>query len=269
MTRAATTIGILLTLAACASRAEDPSSSTEDVTAADAKVEIKMALAEADTGPALLGADPKDAELREVTFYDTVALSLFDRGIILRARQVEGDDDDATVKLRPFVESDVAGRFLAEDDFKCELDKSVGKDATSSCSFTTIANEGEIARAASGQRPIEGLFTNEQLAFLGEHAPGGAPDWSSVKALGPIPAEVWKLEPDAMDGEKVTIERWSLPGAAPSLEVSVKVKGKDAAEAERALVAWVSSRGLTASSAQESKTRTALEALTKGAATYR
>lgn len=242
-----------------ASEPTEDIAASEDELAADAKVEIKMSLAEVETGPALLGVDAKDVELRDVTFYDTADLALFDDGVILRTRRVLGDDDDSTVKLRPLRANKVDGRFLDLDDFKCEYDRSVGKRAVSSCSLTTTQGPGEIVKAARGEQRIATLFTADQLAFLAEHA--SVPDWSTIRAFGPIAAEVWKFEPEPLGGEKVTVERWTVPGGARSLEVSIKVKGKKARTAEKSLKAWVASRGATPSDAQETKTKGALIAL--------
>jgi hypothetical protein len=237
----------------------DPIESSEEALAADAKVEIKMSLAEVETAPAILGVDPKKVELRDVTFYDTADLSLFEDGIILRTRRVTGDDDDSTVKLRPLSKAKVDAQWFDLDDFKCEYDDTVGKRAVSSCSLTTTQGPGEIVKAARGDQALATLFTAEQHAFLAAHA--RTPDWSKVRAFGPIAAEVWKVEPEELGGEKVTVERWSVPGGARSLEVSVKVTGREARSAEKKLVAWIAARGLSASATQETKTKAALVAL--------
>lgn len=233
--------------------------STEDALAADAKVEIKMSLTEIDIGPAALGVDLADVERRDVTFYDSPDLSLFADGIILRTRRVIGGDDDSTVKLRPLSASKVDPQWFDLEGFKCEYDDNVGKRAVSSCSLTTTQGPGEIVKAARGDQALATLFTFEQHAFLERH--GRLPDWSKVRALGPIAAEIWKIEPPELGGEKVTVERWTVPGGARSLEVSVKVKGKSARGAEKALVGWVAARGLSASAAQVTKTKAALVAL--------
>lgn len=261
MRRWAKLCAIALLQAGCtaASETDDTVESTEDALSADAKVEIKMTLAEVDEGPAALGVDPKKVEQRDVTFYDSADLALFGDGIILRTRRVIGDDDDSTVKIRPLRASKVDARWFEHDDFKCEYDDAVGKRAVSSCSLSTTQGPGEIVKAARGDQTIATLFTAEQHAFLAEH--GRVPDWSTVRAFGPIAAEVWKVEPPELDGEKVTVERWSVPGGNRSLEVSVKVKGNEARAAEKKLVAWVVAHGLTASATQETKTKAALVAL--------
>ena len=145
-------LGWLSVLAGCS-----PSGSTggpigaaaDEQKSSEPKVEIKVAVAEVDTGPAVLGVDPSDVELREVSFYDVPGLALFDRGIILRTRRVTDGEDDSTVKLRPLGHEQVSKDLFEVDGFKCELDKSVGKDAVSSCSYSAVQGEDEIAQVAA------------------------------------------------------------------------------------------------------------------------
>lgn len=67
----------------------------------------------------------------------------------------------------------------------------------------------------------------------------------------------------ALPAGEATLERWNVAGGERSLEISIKVKGRDAREAENALEARVTSLGLHASSAQKSKTKAAPTALTR------
>jgi hypothetical protein len=227
------------------------------------RVEVKMMLAEVEAGPARLGVEAGEVELRDVTFYDTADLQLERAGTILRTRRVKGggDDDDSTVKLRPMTAASVAPAFLEEKGFKCELDKNVGAPAVSSCSLTEEREAGVIASVARGAEPITTLFTSDQESYLEMHQERFPAIWPRLRPLGPIAAEVWKAAPSEFDGAKVTVERWDVPGGARSLEVSVKVSQADAAAFEQKLVAWVAGRGLHAATVQESKTRAALEAL--------
>jgi hypothetical protein len=251
---------LALLLAACsASEEEDSVEASEDAISANAKVEIKVMLAEIEDGPALLGAKPSDVELRAVRFYDTPDLALFAKGVILRTRDKDGSDDDVTVKLRPLSASKVSSTLLEQDGFKCEYDKSVGSRAVSSCSYTV---DRELTSAKDG---LSGLFTNEQLDWLASR--GSSPEWSRVRALGPISAEVWEYEPDGLEGEKLTIERWSVPGGARTLEASIKVKGNEATKAQKMLVTWLAGKGVHPAATQGAKTKAALEALTQPQAT--
>ncbi len=48
-----------------------------------------------------LGMDPLEARIRQVFFFDTPELTLNHAGLVVRARRIQGGDDDSTVKLRP------------------------------------------------------------------------------------------------------------------------------------------------------------------------
>jgi hypothetical protein len=250
---------LALLLAACSASEDDVVDASEDALSASAKVEIKVMLAEVEDAPALLGAKESDLELRVVRFYDTSDLALFAKGVILRTRDKDGSDDDVTVKLRPLSAAKVAPTLLDQDGFKCEYDKSVGSRAVSSCSYTV---DRELANAKDG---LSGLFTNAQLDWLASH--GTSPEWSRVRALGPINAEVWEYEPDGLEGEKLTLERWSVPGGARTIEASIKVKGNVATKAQNMLVTWLAAKGVHPAATQGAKTKAALEALTKPQAT--
>jgi hypothetical protein len=255
-------VGLLVGCAAGAAPDDPPVDGTELGRAAITNVEIKMALAEVETGPAMLGLLPGDVERRDVTFYDTSELTLFGQGLILRTRRgLAQDDDDATVKIRPLSSESVAPNFFALDGFKCELDRSVGGRTVSSCSLTAAVRTDAIGQAALGARHIEALFTAEQQTFLS--AQGPRPDWSNVQAFGPIAAEVWKIAPAPLEGEKVTLERWTVPAGPRSLEASIRVEPGKASAFEKRFLEWIASRGVHASAEQETKTKAALTALAR------
>jgi hypothetical protein len=197
------------------------------------------------------------SEERQIWFYDTPALDLLDAGAILRAREIAGDDDDSTVKLRPFELADLEARFRTLDGLKCELDR-LPDTATPSCSLKVTQDEGEISEVGRGARQIDKLFSTEQEELLAAHGPAIA--WSELARLGPIRARVWTLRSDALP-EKVTAELWYMPDTTQSLELSMKVDAADADAAMAELIDFVEDRGLALDKEQESKTRRALEAL--------
>lgn len=203
------------------------------------------------------GLTPDLAELRDVWFYDTQDLALFEAGAILRARSVTGDDDDSTVKMRPLLASEVDPVWFEEKDFKCETDWTPSK-ATSSCSLGRELDEGEIEDVAAGEADLDSLFSHEQEDFLAEHGPWF--DWDELGPLGPVPAQVWKVEHDELPA-KMTAELWRLP-FEDFLELSIKVPDDEAQAAFDELLAWLAARDVPLSDTQETKTRRALEILT-------
>jgi hypothetical protein len=220
--------------------------------------EVKLIIAEGDLARAhtVLALDPDHAsERRDVWFYDTRALSLFDHGVVLRARKVSDGADDSTVKLRPYHASAVASSWFENDDFKCEIDRT-GTRAVESCSLGSTPHKGEIDDVARGDRDVDKLFDDDQERFLGTYATGIAVPWTDLVPLGPIASTVWKRD-------AVTLEEWTLPSGARWLEASVKVPTPSAPSADARLHAWLTGYGLHESTAQDTKTRTALQSLVK------
>jgi hypothetical protein len=235
-----------------------------DRAAGGPRVELKLTIDPAATARARSRLRLHDAtsEVRRIWFYDTPGLDLLEAGAILRARDVEGGEDDSTVKLRPLDAAAVDASWLAVDGFKCEIDRVPGR-SVSSCSLSVDQDEGEIAEVGAGERPIDKLFSGEQEDLFAAHGP--RVDWAALVALGPVPARVWKIETAALP-EKLTAELWSLPDGAEVLELSMKVDAPDADAAQVALLEWIVRRGLPLAGDQESKTRRALELLAAGAA---
>lgn len=240
-----------------------PGEASEDLGKADGdtgpRSELKVTVDRAAIEGVLadFGLTPDVAELRDIWFYDTDDLALFGAGAILRARSVTDDDDDSTAKLRPLLASEVDPAWFEDKDFKCETDWTPSA-STSSCSLGRELDEGEIEAVADGEADIDSLFSSEQEDFLAAHGP--AFDWYDVAPLGPVPAQVWKVEHDELPG-KMTAELWRLP-FEDFLELSVKVPDDEAEDAFAELLDWLAVRGVPLSDTQETKTRRALEILT-------
>ncbi|MFM2153600.1 MAG: hypothetical protein RL199_2035 [Pseudomonadota bacterium] len=205
-----------------------------------------------------LGLTDAKAEARSIYFYDTKDLSLFERGLILRARKVKHGADDSTVKMRPLVSSKVDKEWFGLRGFKCEEDRT-GKRSVESCSLTEEQDPGEIDDVASGDRSVDKLFSRDQEAFASAYGPPGPP-WDDLIPLGPIAAKAWKLTVKGFE-TKLSAERWTLPDGIDLLEVSIKVAREDADRMQSALTHFLKKKGLDASTTQETKTRVALENL--------
>ena len=104
--------------------------------ASSGKVELKVTIATNTVGQsrADLGLSSAASQTRRIWFYDTPTLELYATGVILRSREIDGDADDSTVKLRPFTLDQLDSEFQANDDMKCELDRDPDS-ATPSCSL--------------------------------------------------------------------------------------------------------------------------------------
>lgn len=262
-------VAVALSNAACGASAEQAAS--EDVSvepgfdaplgkadAASGAVEIKLSIRPEQIGLAKqkLGLRDSIAADREVWFYDTAELELFDQGVILRGRSKVDDEDDTTVKLRPMAADDVAAEWFALDGFKCEIDRTLDK-SVSSCSLTVIQDEGELEDVADGERDIDKLFSTEQEELLAAHAPTEVA-WDALLPLGPVKAQVWKVKPKTF-GSKLTVELWQLPDSSRLLEVSLRATPDQADDELASLASYLGSRGFDVGGQQETKTRAALE----------
>jgi hypothetical protein len=230
-------------------------------------VELKISVPTRQTDAVLtkLGLKVDSAERRDVYFYDTSKLDLFNKGVVLRARKVYDGEDDTTAKLRPWQRSKVPSKLFDFTDFKCETD-AVGDRAVESCSFTAnAAKKGEIDEVAKGKRPVQKLFNKDQEEYVTKTGKFPVP-WQSLLPLGPIDARVWKVPGKGdVSGLTVTAELWKFKGkktpAQRMLEVSVKVPRAAWQDTRKKFDAWLKSISVDTTTKQETKTKLALQAL--------
>ncbi len=222
-------------------------------------VELKMSVPD-DQRMALadIGIDPMGAQIRQVFFFDTPGLDLFKKGVVLRARRNQREDDDTVVKLRPVEPASLPKKVRTSANFKLEMDVTRGGYVISG-SMKGERPAGTVQDALSGERTIEKLFTKEQRAFFEEFAID-CPGWTELMALGPI--NVIKLKFTAPGvAEDMTVEQWQYPGQIPSVEVSTKSAPRDALQLAAQARRYLREHGLSATGQQEPKTRKALEFL--------
>src|SRR5439155_11187603 len=91
-------------------------------------VELKLTVPERDYRSVVvaLGMDPLDAQIRQVFFLDTPDLSLYERGVVVRARRVQRKGDDSVVKLRPVVPAELPDELRRSPSFGVEVDAMPG-----------------------------------------------------------------------------------------------------------------------------------------------
>jgi hypothetical protein len=220
-------------------------------------VELKMNVP-ADQRMALSGLhlDAMQGRLREVLFFDTPDLTLFRHGVVVRARRTQGAEDDTVVKLRPAAPEALSPAVRASKNLKLEMDVTRGAYVVSA-SLKGSRRTGAVRDAVSGGRPLERLFTKEQRSFFAEHAPAGV-DWGGLVPLGPVLVVVLKFVPEGLP-RRSTIELWHYPGQVPLVELSTKATPQNVLQVFAEGMRVVRAHGLTASGAQEPKTRRALE----------
>ena len=121
-------------------------------------IEVKVTVVERDETAALrrFGLARENGERRRIFFYDTRELDLFRKGVCLRAREMEGDECDSTVKIRPVEPARVAAKWRKERGFKVEAD-AVGPKVTQRMSAALARSlNGPCGRRTPCGRPDEG-----------------------------------------------------------------------------------------------------------------
>src|SRR6185437_5704729 len=116
-------------------------------------VELKLTVPESDQRSAVqtLDMDPLDAEIRQVFFFDTPDLALYDAGVVARARRVQRKGDDSVVKLRPVVPAELPADLRQSPDLVVEVDAMPG-GFVCSASLKRSMGTTEVREAVKGER---------------------------------------------------------------------------------------------------------------------
>ena len=148
-------------------------------------VELKLTVPEADhsSAAAALGMDPLEAQIRQVFFFDTPELALYQEGVVVRARRVQQKGDDTVVKLRPVVPAELPADLRADPSFVVEVDALPG-GYMCSASFKGKTTGADIWGVIKDGRPLRKLLSKPQRQFFRQHAPEGI-DLDGLSVLGP------------------------------------------------------------------------------------
>ena len=221
-------------------------------------VELKLTIPVSDrqAGAASLGVDPLDAQIRQVYFFDTPELALYESGLVLRARRVQRKGDDSVVKLRPVVPSDLDDDLRAARNFGVEVDAMPGGFVCSGSMKRTLGAK-DVRQAVLGQRPVRKLFSKEQRALYEAHAPEGL-GIEDLSILGPIFVLKLRFSPEGYS-RKLVAELWLYPDNSMVLELSTKCLPQEAFDVAAEARAFLSQNGIDLGSEQETKTKKALE----------
>src|SRR5262245_11662724 len=220
-------------------------------------VELKLTVPETARSKtaAALGIDPLDAQIRQVFFFDTPDLGLYDAGVVVRARRRQNEEGDTVVKLRPVVPADLPEELRRSESFNVEVDAMPG-GYVCSASFKGIADNAAIREVGFGRAPIGKLFSKEQRAFYAEHAPEGI-GLDDLMVLGPIPTFRLKTKPEGF-GRKLVGEMWMYPDGSEIVELSTKCEPNEAFQAAAETRGYLSSIGVDLTAEQQTKTKAAL-----------
>jgi len=210
-----------------------------------------------------LEVDPLEAQIRQVFFFDTPKLALDAKGVVVRARRIQGKRADSIVKLRPVVPSELAPELRRSGAFRVEVDALPGGFV---CSATLKGSpaQDDVAKAASGNLPLRKLFSKEQRQFYAANAPETV-SLDDLRVLGPIFVLKLRLDPPEL-GRRLVAEMWIYPDGSRILELSTRCETNEAFQVAAETRAFLVERGVDVSGEQETKTRKALRYFTRAGA---
>jgi hypothetical protein len=221
-------------------------------------VELKVTVPEPDQRSAMhsLGMDPIDARIRQVFFFDTPDLDLYEAGVVVRARRMQGKGDDSIIKLRPVVPNELPRKLRRMPGFGVEVDATPGGFVCSG-RLRSFPVEGRVKEAVAGERPIRKLFSKAQRELFAAHAPERL-QLDDLRVLGPIFVLKLRFTPAGFAG-KMVAEMWMYPDDSRVLELSTKCAPADAFQTAAETRAFLAGAGIDTGGEQAPKTRRALE----------
>lgn len=221
-------------------------------------VELKLTVPDSErrSAVAALDMDPLEAQIRQVAFFDTLGLDLLDRGVIVRARRIQGKPADSVVKLRPVNPAMLPEALRANPDFSVEVDVMPGGFVCSGSMRASLKSD-KAREVLAGSRPVRALLSKQQRTFLADNAPAGVrPD--GLRVLGPVNVLKLKFTPADL-GRRMVAELWLYPDGSRLLELSTKCAPAEAFTVAAQTRAFLGGHGIDLSGQQQTKTRSALE----------
>jgi len=220
-------------------------------------VELKLTVPDADQRSAItaLDMDPLNAQVRQVFFFDTPDLALNKKGVVIRARRVQGRNHDSVVKLRPVVPDTLPAKIRKSPNMVTEVDAMPGGFVCSAAMKSEV-DPALIRPVVAGEKPLRKLFSKEQRRFYADNA--GEIDLESLRVLGPITLLKLKLSPKTL-GRRLVAEAWFYPDGSRILELSTKCTRADAIQVAAETRAYLDKRGVNLTGEQQTKTATALK----------
>ena len=221
-------------------------------------VELKLTVAPDHQRAAIreLGLDALDAQIRQVVFFDTPDLALDKAGVVVRARRIQGRTGDSVIKLRPLDPEQVSKDVRRLSGFGVEVDAIPGGFVCSG-RLKCEAHSDATHQVLAGERPVRKLYTKEQRALYGAHAPEGI-GLDDLAVLGPIFVLKLKWQPRDF-ARKMVAELWLYPNGDRIFELSTKCLPSEAFQVATEAEVFLSEHGIDLSGEQQTKTRTALE----------
>jgi hypothetical protein len=215
--------------------------------------EVKLLLSPQHVQSAITALKGRQETHDRVYFYDTPALDLLSKGLILRFR--DRADADLTVKLRPPPgDKSFNSSGVRDDGYKCEVDLNDGIENES----FSLANKYISAKVpVTGEELFQQLSEGQKKLLRDSKV---QIDWKRVKRIAEIQSTNWTSRANPPLG-KLSVELWEWAGGR-LLEVSTKV-APDAGQATFVeLRDLANKKGLALETSQRSKTAIALGQIT-------
>lgn len=181
----------------------------------------------------LLKLNRLTAKMEVVYYFDTQDKQLQSQNLILRARQIEDQTGDSTVKIRVSAEalkwSDQELALPPEQDWITKVAPTIARSLSRKdleiCMFNNVA---------SGSMQVSTLFTEPQRQLVETRMLDF--DWANLKRFGPVQAEVWTRQA-ILPGfdQAITVELWRMQQDdryQEILEVSAKVRTENNMQAK-------------------------------------
>jgi hypothetical protein len=188
---------------------------------------------------------------RRIYFYDTPALDLLSKGVILRLRQ--GEEIDLTTKFRPPSGEKLVDPSSKREHYECEVDLI---DGVENPSFS-VQNEYRSAKPPETGEALFRLLSVGQKQLLKETK--AQIDWKRVKRIADIRSTSWTTRANPPLG-KLSMELWEWPSGS-ILEVSTRVTVDVGQATYVELRELVNKNGLAMNTNQQAKTTIALEGI--------
>jgi hypothetical protein len=207
-----------------------------------------------------LGMDPLEAEIRQVVFFDTPALTLNKAGVVVRARRMQGGGGDTVIKLRPVKPETLPPDVRELASVKVEVD-AMPKGFVCSASMKGKTTADDVRAVIRKKMKIRDLFTKSQRALYKANAPDGL-KLSELSVLGPINLLKLEFDPDGLK-RKFVAELWMYPDGSRILELSTKATPETAFTVAAETRNFLKKKGLDLTAEQQPKTNRALKHFTE------
>jgi hypothetical protein len=214
--------------------------------------EVKLLLSPTQVQAAIPALQARGETHSRVDFYDTPALDLLSKGVILRLR--EGEEIDLTAKLRPVSGEKFVDPTGGRERYKCEVDLNDGVEVQS----FSVQQKYVAAKAPETGEGVLQLLSEGQKKLLEDSKV--QIDWKRVERVAEIRSTSWTTKARGPLG-KLSLELWEWPGGS-ILEVSAKVAPDVGQAAYGELRELAKRNGLALSGDQRSKTAIALREIT-------